>query len=189
MKSRESLCRMRNPLYKRCCGKNGSCIMHVPLGPEQPLLMLRCLTTLQASHPRFPLPSPEPRQSPNPVLNPIPRAHNMVPPCFEGAESISDLGLPQFQLFRGFPGFGVFLDLLNIFWMFLFFWLTETKGSHVPKRECYVCNEAINPNDPTVRRRLVTCDVCHGDFHLTCAGLTYPPRFNSWACPTNCVNP
>ena len=39
----------------------------------------------------------------------------MVTPCFEGAESISDLGLSQFQPFRGFLGFGVFLGLLSFF--------------------------------------------------------------------------
>ena len=49
----------------------------------------------------------------------------MVSTCFEGAESISDLGLPQSQPFRGFLGFAAFLHLLSFF---DFFWLTEKKG-------------------------------------------------------------
>ena len=44
----------------------------------------------------------------------------MVPPCFESAESISDVGLPQSQTFRGFLGFDGFLDLLSFFCPFSF---------------------------------------------------------------------
>ena len=45
----------------------------------------------------------------------------MVPPCFEGAESICDLGLPRFEPLRGFLGFIVSLDLFIVFVRFFFF--------------------------------------------------------------------
>ena len=45
---------------------------------------------------------------------------------------MSDLGLPRLQPFRGFLGFGVFLDLLICFWPFLFFGLAKKKrGAHI----------------------------------------------------------
>ena len=48
-----------------------------------------------------------------------------------------------------------------------------------PKRECYVCNEAINPIDPTVLCRLGTCDVCRGDLWRT----DTPPTFQFTGLP------
>jgi hypothetical protein len=31
--------------------------------------------------------------------------------------------------------------------------------------------------------RPVNCDLCREYWHLKCANLVIPPRFNSWACP------
>ena len=54
----------------------------------------------------------------------------MVPPCFEGAESISDLGLPQFQPLEGFCASVVLSTSSDFLLAIHFFWFTKKKGSH-----------------------------------------------------------
>ena len=51
--------------------------------------------------------------------------------------------------------------------------------------QCYRCDEPIKKNACGTQRS-VTCDMCHAMYHMSCAKLKFPPKFNSWACES-CV--
>ena len=46
--------------------------------------------------------------------------------------------------------------------------------------QCYHCDEAIKKNAIGTQRP-VTCDICHAVYHMSCAKLRFPPKFDSWA--------
>ena len=71
----------------------------------------------------------------------------MVPPCFEGAESISDLGLPQFQPLEGFCASVVF-SISSDFLLAIHFFLVYQK-----KRVSQIVS-CILPSSGHKRRRL-----------------------------------
>ena len=54
---------------------------------------------------------------------------------------------------------------------------TEVKVEDQP---CAMCFQPLGVKGPD---RPVWCDVCHEYWHLKCANLSMPPRYNSWACP------
>ena len=51
--------------------------------------------------------------------------------------------------------------------------------------QCDRCDEPIKKN-AVGGQRSVTCDMCHDVYHMSCAKLRLPPKFNSWACES-CV--
>ena len=52
------------------------------------------------------------------------------------------------------------------------------------KQQCYRCDNPITKNVASAGQRLVTCDVCHAIYHLSCAKLRFLAKHGLWACET-----
>ena len=48
----------------------------------------------------------------------------------------------------------------------------------IHSRSCLICNEI----EATEENPILYCDVCQGGFHISCYGLTEPPKSSVWVC-------
>jgi hypothetical protein len=58
---------------------------------------------------------------------------------------------------------------------------SQVKVEHTAHK-CVVCKEDVRVGHVQRAQQPVTCDVCHDVYHLRCAKMTRPPKFQSWAC-------